>query len=63
MRHLGQTQIQPASELLEEVEAEADGSHDVEEVQRNLGLLVQLCGENFPEEVRSVRGTCLVELD
>ena len=41
MRHIEQTQIQPPSELLEEVEAETEGSHDVREVQRNPGLLVQ----------------------
>ena len=63
MRHLKQTQIQHSSELLEEVEAEAEGSHDVEMVQKNLGLLVQLCEENFLEGVQSVGGTRLVELD
>ena len=49
MRHLKQTRIQPLSDLLEEVKAEAEGSRDVKEVQRNPGLLVQLCGENFLE--------------
>ena len=63
MRHLEQTQIWPPSELLEEVEAEAEGSCDVEEVQRNPGLLVQPCGENSLEEVQSVQGTRLVEID
>ena len=47
MCHLEQTRIQPPSELLAEVEAKAEGSCDVEEVQRNPGLLVQLCGGNF----------------
>ena len=37
MRRLKQTQIQHPSELLEEVEAEVEGSRDVEEVQRNPG--------------------------
>ena len=56
-----QTQIQHPAEILEEVEAE--GSCDVPEVQRNPGLLVQPCGENSLEEVQSVRGTRLVEID
>ena len=56
MCHLEQTRIQHPSELLEEVEAEAEGSCDVEEVHRNPGLLVQPCGENFLEEVQSVQG-------
>ena len=43
---ISNTRIQNPSELLEEVEAEAEGSRDVEEVQRNPGLLVQPCGEN-----------------
>ena len=47
--------------LLEEVEAE--GSCDVKEVGRNPGLLVQPCGENSLEEVQSVQGTRLVEID
>ena len=63
MRHLEQTHIQPPSELSEEVEAEAEGSHDVREVQRNPGLLVRSWRENFPEEARSARGTCLVDID
>ena len=63
MGHLKQTRIQPPSELLEEVEAEAEGSHDVEEVQRNPVLLAQPCGENFLEEVQNVQGTRLIEID
>ena len=59
MRCLKQTQIQHPSELLEEVEADSEGSCDVEEVQRNPGLLVQPCGENSVEDnflERTVRG-------
>ena len=52
MRCLEQTQIQHPLDLLEEVQAE--GSNDVEEVQRNPGLLVQPCGENSLEKVQSV---------
>ena len=37
-----------------EVEAEAEKSHDVEEIRRNPKLLAQSYGENFPEEVLSV---------
>ena len=42
--------------------AEAKGSHDVEEAQRNPGLLDPPCGGNSLEEVQSVRGTCLEEI-
>ena len=63
MRHLKQTHMRPPSGLLEEVEAEAEGSHDVGEVQRNPELPVQSCGENFPEEVQSAGGTRLEEID
>ena len=63
MCHLEQTRIPPPSGLSEEVEAEAEGSHDVGEVQRNPGLLVQSCGENFPEEVQNARGARLEEID
>ena len=57
MRHLEQKRIQPPSGLLKEAEAEAEGSCDVGEVQRNPGLLVQFCGENFPDEVQNAPGT------
>ena len=63
MRLLEQTHIWPPSGLLEEVEAEAEGSNDVGEIQRNPGLHVQSCGEKFLEEVQSVLGTCLEEID
>ena len=63
MRRLEQTRILHPSELLGEVEAEAEGSRDVKEVQRNPGLLVQPCAENPLEEVQSVRGTCLEEIN
>ena len=61
MSHLKQTRIWPPSGLTDEVEAEAEGSRDVGEVQRNPGLLVQ-SSENFPEEVQSARGTRLEEI-
>ena len=63
MRHLAQTHTPPPSGLLEEAEAEAEGSRDVVEVLRNLVLQVQPCGENFLEEAQNVRGTRLGELD
>ena len=47
MSHLKQTRIWPPSGLTDEVEAEAEGSGDVREVQRNPGLLVQSCREKF----------------
>ena len=52
MRHLAQTLIPPPSGLLGEAEAEAEGSHDVEKVLRNLEL--QPCGENFLEKFQNV---------
>ena len=61
MRHLAQTRTPPPSGLWGE--AEAEGSHDVGEVLRNLELQVQPCGENFLEESQNVRGTRLVERD
>ena len=53
MRHLEQTCTQPPSGLLGEAEAECEGSHDVGEVQRNLGLPDQSCGVNFTEEFQN----------
>ena len=63
MRHLAQTHTLPPSGLLGEAEAEAEGSHDVGEVLRNLELQVQPFGENFLEEFQNVRGTRLEERD
>ena len=61
MRNLEQTHTWPPSGL--SGEAEAEGSRDVREVQRNHGLLDQSCGENFPEEFQNARGTRLEEID
>ena len=63
MRHLKQTRTLPPSGLLGEAGAEAEGSGDVGEVQRNPGLPDQPCGENFPEEFQNARGTRLEEID
>ena len=54
MSHLEQTQIQHPSELLEKVEAEAEGSRDVGEVRRNPGLLDLPYRGNSLEEVQCV---------
>ena len=47
MRRLEQTRILHPSELLGEVEAEAEGSRDVKEVQRNPGGSSE-CSRNSP---------------
>ena len=61
MSRLEQACTWPPSGLSEEAEAEV--SSDVGEVQRNLGLLDQSCGKNFPEEFQNARGTHLEEID
>ena len=63
MCHLEQTCTWPPSGLLEEAEAEVEGSHDVGEVKRNLGLLDQFSRENFPEGFQNAQGTRLEEID
>ena len=50
MRHLVQTRTLPPSGLVGEAEAEAEGSHDVVEVLRNLALQVQP-GETVSQEL------------
>ena len=59
MRRLERTRTLPPSVL----KGEAEGSRDVGEVQRNLGLLDQPCGENSAEGFQNVQGTRLEEID
>ena len=61
MRHFAETRIQPPSKLLGE--AEAEGSHDVGEVLKNIELQVQPSGKKFLVEFKNVKGTPLEEID